>query len=28
FKQYDENEFDYIVFDEAHRSAASTSQRV
>lgn len=28
FKQFDENEFDYIVFDEAHRSAASTYQRV
>ena len=29
FKQFDENEFDYIVFDEAHRSAASTTyQRV
>lgn len=28
FKQFDENEFDYIVFDEAHRSAVSTYQRV
>lgn len=28
FKQFDEKEFDYIVFDEAHRSAASTYQRV
>ncbi|HGX1266501.1 TPA: DEAD/DEAH box helicase family protein, partial [Staphylococcus aureus] len=28
FKQFDENEFDYIVFDEAHRSAASTYQQV
>lgn len=27
FKQFDENEFDYIVFDEAHRSAASTYQQ-